>query len=68
MEELGMTMGRLMWACLVLLIGAGVAPEVHAWGDTGHRIICEIAFQELNPTLSSRTRKLTHDYPKIEIC
>jgi hypothetical protein len=35
-----------------------MAQEVHAWGDTGHRIICEIAFQELNPIARAEVIRL----------
>ena len=49
---------ELVWACLVLCLGTGMAPEVHAWGDTGHRIICEIAFQELNPIARAEVIRL----------
>lgn len=61
-----MTMGRLMWVCLVLLLGAGIAPEVHAWGDTGHRIICEIAFQELNPQARAEVKRLIRLIPSFD--
>ena len=60
-----MAMGRLMWACLVLLLGAGIAPEVDAWGDTGHRIICEIAFQELNPRARAEVNLLIRLDPEF---
>ena len=53
-----MARGQLVWACLVLCFGAGMAQEVHAWGDTGHRIICEIAFQELNPIARAEVIRL----------
>jgi hypothetical protein len=60
-----MAMDRLMWAGLVLFLGAGIAPEVHAWGDTGHRIICEIAFQELNPRARAEVKRLIRLDPEF---
>ena len=36
---------------LALSLALIVAPSpVWAWGDLGHRVICQIAFQELNDT------------------
>jgi len=32
--------------------------RIHAWGDTAHRIICEVAFRELNPTVRTEVRRL----------
>lgn len=33
-------------------------PQVHAWGDVGHEIICEIAFQELNTSAQAEVTRL----------
>lgn len=48
------------WASvgLVILLGVFAAGDVYAWGDTGHEIICEIAFQELTPQARSQVRQL----------
>jgi hypothetical protein len=43
------SIGRWATAGVVILFGLLGARDVYAWGDTGHLIICEIAFQELNP-------------------
>ena len=61
-----MAMHRLMVALFVLFLWAGIAPEVHAWGDTGHRIICEIAFQELNPTARAEVKRLIRLDPEFQ--
>jgi hypothetical protein len=42
----------------VLLLSALLAREAGAWGDTGHFIICEIAFQELNPKARDAVQRL----------
>jgi len=34
------------------------AHNVHAWGDTAHRIICEIAFKELNSQARDEVKRL----------
>jgi len=34
------------------------ANSVHAWGDTAHRIICEIAFKELNSQARDEVKRL----------
>ena len=39
----------------VLCVKVGVA---HPWGDDGHTIICEIAFQELEPSVKEKVRRL----------
>ena len=36
--------------CLLLLICLLASSVAQAWGDIGHRVVCEIAFQELNRT------------------
>jgi hypothetical protein len=46
-------------AGLFVLFGllAGSAPA-HAWGDLGHKIICEIAYQELNDKAHAEVDRL----------
>jgi len=48
------SLNRWAHAGAVILLGLLVARDVYAWGDTGHHIICEIAFQELNPQARAR--------------
>jgi hypothetical protein len=46
-------------ACLaVSLAFIGSASPVWAWGDLGHRVICQIAFQELNNKARSEVIRL----------
>ena len=46
-------------ACLALsLIVIGSACPVWAWGDLGHRVICQIAFQELNDKARTEVMRL----------
>jgi len=42
------TTRRIVLGGLMLLVGLGGAGQAWAWGDVGHRVICEIAFRELN--------------------
>jgi S1/P1 Nuclease len=48
---------------LLVILGLLTAQEVHAWGDNGHRIICEIAFQELNPQARAAVTQLLQRDP-----
>jgi hypothetical protein len=44
---------------VILVLAVTLCPirAAPAWGDTGHRIICEIAFQELTATARQRVRQ-----------
>src|SRR5262245_36389295 len=55
--------GRWAPVGMVVLLGAFLACDVYAWGDTGHQIICEIAFQELNPQARAKVVQLIRDDP-----
>lgn len=48
------SVGRWAQVGVVMLLGLLGAQDVYAWGDTGHQIICEIAFQELHPQARAR--------------
>jgi hypothetical protein len=43
---------------LVCLVGLLLPAPALAWGDVGHRIICEIAFQELQPTAREQVKAM----------
>ena len=55
--------GRWTLVSLVVLLSALLAPDVYAWGDAGHQIICEIAFQELNPQAQTEVKRLIQQDP-----
>jgi hypothetical protein len=57
------SVGRGATAGLVILFGLLGARDVYAWGDTGHQIICEIAFQELNPQARAQVKQLLQHDP-----
>jgi hypothetical protein len=51
----------------VVLLSALLAQDVEAWGDTGHHIICEIAFQELHPQARAAVQKLIRQAPDFRL-
>jgi nuclease S1 len=57
------------WASVGLVILLGVLPsrEAYPWGDTGHEIICEIAFQELTPQARTQVRQLLQEDPDFKL-
>jgi hypothetical protein len=50
---------------LAVLVGVLPAPSAWAWGDVGHRIICQIAYEELRPEIRSRVDALVAIDPKF---
>lgn len=48
---------RVALGCVVLL-SVLLARNGEAWGDMGHAIICEIAFQELTPHAREAVQRL----------
>jgi nuclease S1 len=56
----------IVLGCVVLL-SALFVPEVEAWGDMGHAIICEIAFQELNPPAREAVQRLIQQDPDFRL-
>ena len=61
------SVGRWATAGLVILFGLLGARDVYAWGDTGHQIICEIAFQELNPQARTQVKQLLQHDPDFTL-
>jgi hypothetical protein len=51
---------RSVLACLtaLVLVAIGGAPSAWAWGDLGHKIVCQIALQELNDTARAEVIRL----------
>lgn len=50
--------GGTLIANIVLVLFVFSANRVHAWGNTAHKIICEIAFKELNPQARAEVERL----------
>jgi hypothetical protein len=55
--------GRWASAGVMMLFSLLAAQDVASWGDTGHHIICEIAFQELTPQARTRVIQLLRQDP-----
>jgi len=58
------TLRRLL-AALVLILGSGWSTEALAWGDSGHRTVCEIALRNLTPMARREVDRLLHAHPAI---
>jgi hypothetical protein len=61
------SVGRWAPAGVVMLFSLLAAQDMSAWGDTGHHIICEIAFQELNPQARARVIQLLQRDPDFTL-
>jgi S1/P1 Nuclease len=58
---------RLAAASLTLLCAIAAADRAAAWGDLGHKIVCEIAFQELNDQARQEVRRLIRLDPEFTL-
>ena len=56
---------RLMLAALVTVVGLGWGSQALAWGDSGHRTVCEIALRNLTPVAKSEVARLLQAHPQI---
>jgi hypothetical protein len=53
-------------AILAGLIGGALMPSsAFAWGDVGHRVVCQIAYVELKPQIRARLDALVAIDPKF---
>jgi len=52
---------------LVILLGLFASRDAYPWGDTGHEIICEIAFQKLASQARTQVRQLLHEDPDFRL-
>ena len=59
------SVGRWAHVGVVMLLSLLAAKDVAAWGDTGHEIICEIAFQKLTPQARARVIQLLRQDPDV---
>jgi hypothetical protein len=57
--------GRLLGLLACTFVSSWSTPAL-AWGDTGHRIICEIAFQELNDPARERVKAMIRQDPEFD--
>lgn len=56
---------RWFAAALLTLIGLGLGAPALAWGDSGHRTVCEIALRNLTPTARLEVDRLLQAHPAI---
>lgn len=56
---------RRIIAALVALIGLGWSAPALAWGDSGHRTVCEIALRNLTPVARAEVARLLRAHPAI---
>lgn len=52
----------------LLVLGVCVPPEASAWGNDGHKIVCEIAFRELDANVQNKIRGILGAEPLSEAC
>ena len=48
----------MRYILLTVLVLVSQCGNAHAWGDQGHKIVCEIAFRLAQPDTRSAVRKL----------
>ena len=58
---------RRLWALLPIGLAwlFAAAPEARAWGDAGHRIVCQLAYLELTPAAKAQVDALIALDPKF---
>jgi len=56
---------RSILAALVMVFGLGWSTQAYAWGDSGHRTVCEIAFRNLTPVARAEVARLLQAHPAI---
>jgi hypothetical protein len=59
----------MRWILLVLTVLLGVAwtSQSFAWGDAGHRTVCEIAWRNLTPVARAEVTRLLAAHPVIPV-
>jgi hypothetical protein len=59
---------RWVWLFLLGAAASGfiAAPEARAWGDAGHRIVCQLAYLELTPAAKAKADALIALDPKFK--
>lgn len=56
---------RRLLAALVFVLALAVGPPAFAWGDSGHRTVCEIALRNLTPAARAEVARLLQAHPAI---
>ena len=59
-------MGRLgLLAIVAVTLQLAAAPPAFAWGDAGHKIVCQLAYLELTPAAKAKVDALIALDPKF---
>src|SRR5262247_1985430 len=66
-EKQMMAIQRWVQVSVSVLLGFVLVRDVAAWGDAGHQIICEIAFQELQPQAREAVQRLLQQDPDFTL-
>ena len=61
-----MRIRRVAGTILVFLAGVAWAQSAAAWGDLGHKVVCEIAFQGLNQKAKQEVVRLIRTDPDFK--
>jgi hypothetical protein len=61
------TVQQWVHVSILVLFGLVLVRDVSAWGDAGPHIICEIAFQELNPQAREAVQRLLRQDPDFTL-
>lgn len=56
---------RSLLAAFVIVAGLGWSSQASAWGDSGHRTVCEIALRNLTPVARAEVTRLLRAHPAI---
>lgn len=56
---------RRIIAAIVMMISLGWGSQALAWGDSGHRTVCEIAFRNLTPVAKAEVTRLLRAHGAI---
>jgi hypothetical protein len=59
------TMLHWLFGGLAILSGLGWSSQASAWGDSGHRTVCEIALRNLTPIARGEVARLLRAHPAI---
>jgi len=62
-----MIMLRRLLVILIATLGLAWTAPALAWGDAGHRTVCEIAWRNLTPTAQAEVRRLLGAHPVIPV-
>ena len=56
---------RSIVAAFIMVLGLGWSSQASAWGDSGHRTVCEIALRNLTPVAQAEVTRLLRAHPQI---